>query len=59
VYGHTHALAVERHDGVWVVNPGPAGRPRLREIPSIVIMEWNSDTGEFAFETIPLPWKRR
>jgi hypothetical protein len=29
VYGHTHVPQVERHDGVWILNPGsPTERRR-------------------------------
>jgi putative phosphoesterase len=35
VYGHTHEPKVERHGGVWYVNPGSAG-PRRFSLPVTV-----------------------
>ena len=37
VYGHSHVPEVERHDGVWVLNPGsPTDRRRQPDFTMIV-----------------------
>lgn len=59
VYGHTHIAYRGLHDGVWVVNPGPAGKPRLRDRPSVCTMTWDSERNEFEFETHLLEWSGR
>lgn len=41
VFGHTHRAHAKVYDGVWVVNPGPAGKPRLRDEPSVAVMTWD------------------
>ena len=38
VYGHTHIPQVERHKGVWILNPGsPTERRRARARAFIVL----------------------
>ncbi len=38
LFGHTHESLLRRVEGVWVVNPGSAGRPRFRSRPSAAIL---------------------
>jgi len=57
VFGHTHRACVERHDSIWVVNPGPACKPRFRERPSLAVMSWDDVSDELAFEFHELNWK--
>ena len=56
VYGHTHQAYCAEHDGTWVVNPGPAGKPRLRDEPSVTVMTWDDETGALAFEMHRVSW---
>ncbi len=58
VYGHTHLQSCESHGGVLVVNPGPSGKPRFRDRPSVAVLEWDEKTDalDVAFE--PVDWKR-
>lgn len=39
VTGHSHVARNDMHDGVALINPGPACRPRLREIASVAVLE--------------------
>lgn len=50
LYGHSHIAAIEKHDGIWFVNPGSVSLPRgLRhtiafiEIKDGVINSWLKD----------------
>jgi uncharacterized protein len=46
VYGHTHAPQVERHDGVWILNPGsPTER---RRAPTRTMLELVVTGGDLA-----------
>ncbi|MEQ8819482.1 MAG: metallophosphoesterase family protein [Sumerlaeia bacterium] len=56
VFGHTHKPLREEVDGVWLVNPGPAGKPRFRDSPQIVVMTWDSERDTLTFEDVPLDW---
>lgn len=38
VFGHSHRARNEKHGGVWIINPGSAGRARFRDIPSVAIL---------------------
>lgn len=38
VYGHTHRLVCDREDIPWVLNPGAAGRTRVRTGPSCLML---------------------
>ncbi|MBI5155443.1 metallophosphoesterase family protein [Candidatus Poribacteria bacterium] len=58
VFGHTHKPYQALHDGVWVVNPGPAGKPRFRAEPSVVVLTWDSDRLTFTFQSYGLDWNR-
>jgi putative phosphoesterase len=41
VYGHTHVPQVERHDGVWILNPGSASD--RRKAPEHTMIELTVD----------------
>jgi len=41
VYGHTHLQYLDQHEGIWVVNSGPAGRPRFNDRQSVVRLSWD------------------
>ena len=43
VYGHTHRLVCDREGLPWVLNPGAAGRTRVREGPSCLMLTVDSD----------------
>ncbi len=52
VYGHTHAPQVERHEGVWILNPGsPTER---RRAPYATMLELVIGGGEIEPELIVL-----
>ena len=38
VYGHTHAPQVERHDGVWILNPGSPTERRRSPARSMLLL---------------------
>ncbi len=38
VYGHTHRLTCDQEAAPWVLNPGAAGRTRLHEGPSCLML---------------------
>jgi putative phosphoesterase len=39
VYGHTHVPEVERHEGVWILNPGSPTERRSAPVHSMVELE--------------------
>ena len=39
VYGHTHAPQVERHAGVWILNPGSPTQRRRAAARSMLVLE--------------------
>lgn len=50
LYGHTHIASIEKHDGIWFVNPGSVSLPRglkhtiaFIEIKDGVINSWLQD----------------
>ena len=43
VYGHTHRLVCDQENLPWVLNPGAAGRTRVREGPSCLMLTVDSD----------------
>jgi putative phosphoesterase len=50
VYGHTHVLQVERHRGVWVLNPGsPTER---RRAPSRTMLVLEAESGSLDIEQV-------
>jgi putative phosphoesterase len=38
VYGHTHAAQVDRHDGVWILNPGSPTERRRSAARSMLLV---------------------
>jgi putative phosphoesterase len=53
VYGHSHLPQVERHDGVWILNPGsPTER---RRAPNRTMLELRICAGAVEPELIVLP----
>ena len=52
VYGHTHVPEVERHEGVWILNPGsPTER---RSAPERTMLELVVSRGKLAPELVSL-----
>ncbi len=52
VYGHTHRLVCDQEDLPWVLNPGAAGRIRVHEGPSCLMLTvgsagWTVETHQF------------
>lgn len=50
LYGHSHVASIERHDGIWLINPGSTSLPRglkhtiaFIEIKDGVINSWLKD----------------
>jgi len=56
LYGHTHRRHESCHDGIWLVNPGAACRPRFRDESTVAVTEWDEATDELSFRFVPLPW---
>jgi hypothetical protein len=42
LYGHTHLPQVERHEGVWVLNPGSPTERRRGPFHSMLVLEVNA-----------------
>jgi putative phosphoesterase len=42
VYGHTHVPEVERHEGIWILNPGSPTERRSAPVHSMVELEVES-----------------
>ena len=54
IHGHSHIAKHERENGISVLNPGAAGRPRFRDVPSVAIIEIHPDKNfEITFTEIP------
>lgn len=54
IHGHSHIAKNESDEGVTILNPGPAGRSRFRDVPSLAIIEVKPDkTYEITFIEIP------
>ncbi|MBP5159040.1 MAG: metallophosphoesterase family protein [Lachnospiraceae bacterium] len=50
MYGHTHVPVLEKHDGIWLVNPGSLTYPRQQGMrPTYIVMTLEED-GEPCFE---------
>lgn len=58
VFGHTHRSCCAEHQGIWVVNPGPAGRPRFNERPSVCLLTWDPQSDNFQFDFHRLDWAK-
>jgi len=56
LFGHSHIAYKRQHEGVWVANPGAAGKPRFKIIPSLIRLRWNSETDAFVFDQTTLDW---
>jgi len=39
VYGHTHVPQLERHEGIWIVNPGSPTERRRSPFRSLAVLE--------------------
>jgi uncharacterized protein len=50
VYGHTHIPEVERHDGVWILNPGSPTERRRAPAHTMLVLE--IEAGEIRPELI-------
>ena len=49
VYGHTHQIVCDQTAAPWVLNPGAAGRVRVKQGPSCFMLL--ADTGAWEIET--------
>jgi len=58
VYGHTHIQKCEKVGECWVVNPGPAGKPRFRDKPSVMTAIWHESSDKLEYDVHLLEWKR-
>jgi len=56
VFGHTHRQYRREHDGVLVVNPGSAGRPRFGGESSLAFLEWDPERDALAVDFRLLDW---
>jgi putative phosphoesterase len=52
VYGHTHVPQVERHEGVWILNPGSPTERRSAPVHSMLELE--VEGGEIRSELVTL-----
>jgi putative phosphoesterase len=52
VYGHTHIPQVERHEGVWILNPGSPTERRAAPAHSLLVL--SVDDGEIRPELVTL-----
>ena len=57
VYGHSHRLTVDQEAVPWILNPGAAGRTRVYDGPSCLLM--NCSEGEWRVESVQLPQRRQ
>lgn len=54
IHGHSHVARHDRYQGVSFLNPGAAGRPRFRDVPSVAVIEIRPDRSfEITFQEIP------
>jgi uncharacterized protein len=51
VYGHTHVPQVERHRGVWILNPGSPTERRRAPSRSLIVLE-RASGAEFDIEQV-------
>lgn len=56
VYGHTHVQLVRQVANCWVVNPGPAGKARFQDKPSVMVASWHETLNTWNFDSHPLIW---
>jgi uncharacterized protein len=52
VYGHTHVPEIERHEGVWILNPGSPTERRSAPVHSMLELE--VDAGEIRAQLVTL-----
>jgi uncharacterized protein len=52
VFGHTHLPLVERHEGIWLLNPGSPTERRRGPFHSMLVLE--ADSGEIRPELVRL-----
>jgi putative phosphoesterase len=52
LYGHTHLPQVERHDGVWILNPGSPTERRRGPFRSMLLLQ--IDAGAISVELVRL-----
>jgi len=54
IHGHSHIAKHETESGVHILNPGPAGKSRFRDIPSLALIDIHPDKNfEITFIEIP------
>lgn len=54
IHGHSHIAKHEKYGDISVLNPGPAGRSRFSDIPSLALIEIGPDRSyEITFVQIP------
>lgn len=56
LHGHSHLAFLDYRSGVYVVNPGPAGRPRFGDPSGFCLLEWDSERDLLRFDFQPLDW---
>jgi putative phosphoesterase len=54
VYGHTHVPQLERHDGVWILNPGSPTERRSAPAHSMLVVRVDDADGDVAAELVSL-----
>jgi len=54
LFGHSHRWFCERLEGVWIVNPGSAGRPRFSDPPSAAVLVCKER--DWSVRRVDLPW---
>jgi putative phosphoesterase len=57
VYGHTHIPQVDRHEGVWILNPGSPTERRAAPAHSLLVL--SVEAGEIVPELVTLPRQSR
>lgn len=57
LFGHSHLPSVEWRSGVWLVNPGSAGRPRFRQPSSLMVLRWDADRDLLHYDFRELDWR--
>lgn len=57
IHGHTHLPYLQLSRGIYVVNPGSAGRPRFGSPCSFCLMEWDSERDLLRFDFKQFPWE--
>ncbi len=54
IHGHSHLARHDKYEGVTFLNPGAAGKPRFRDVPSVAVIEIRPDKSfEVTFQEIP------